>query len=595
MSTKPTTTKTNTPSKKSLDEIESRKTNRCANLMKNYFNNQEIVEGAGLSWTTLLQAATTPNESTPYVVSNRLRRAGTVKSSFCARVALHTNAPTEIAFGIEAVLAGALKVDLSQIEALIKKAPALSEWDVLEGYKQGSVVQVLDRDVDRRAEMQSPPDDANGNALGKRDMPIVDRPVELATLYSTEAAIARAVPLVASEFGKISFREDAKAVDLGDGVFLSPSQAMIARFCFGVDVLALPEKGSDEAVELWNLKIRDSLVAVSESAGVCPTVEDGKITGYVDAEGASADVAFHYIMALPGVPVADDAVEGQDHRMLRVANPRVCEMYIALTSRLVGAEHVAKPLMEWCRLTSKQREDTFNLERAQSKAHRDYAEPEDATAEGMLAATSNWRGCDFVNPTIAVTNADGGSRREFLVCGSNGDVAVASNNLATMGPQDGEHYHAGCFEKKLKPLVVVFKALGALSIGKQPARALALPSGLNGATGNSKRKRATKKPTEREPAISQSSEIDALAGRLNSTDEKLNELVLSISKGGKYHDKLKNLKHMLQQNQAAQTALERSVKVLEKRLKTLEGGAAPSTLEDESDDYSDDDASSVVN
>jgi len=110
-----------------------------------------------------------------------------------------------------------------------------------------------------------------------------------------------------------------------------------------------------------------------------------------------------------------------------------------------------------------------------------------------------------------------------------------------------------------------------------------------------KRKRATKKPTEREPAISQSSEIDALAGRLNSTDEKLNELVLSISKGGKYHDKLKNLKHMLQQNQAAQTALERSVKVLEKRLKTLEGGAAPSTLEDESDDYSDDDASSVVN
>jgi hypothetical protein len=250
---------------------------------------------------------------------------------------------------------------------------------------------------------------------------------------------------------------------------------------FGCGTDPLPERGSPEAIEFWKQNVEKKLfISGGEKIDMHSTGSLPKSR----TTGSEVDTyAIFYTVCMPGVKHTVDHFTCQGKRMLQQADARLVNVWINLTEKLLGEEHVPVAATKYAASKMTKFEEVVLAPLAESTCKdtwQSLREQEvestnekgnfiwELTIEAATVVVDGWKDKEFGNPSIDMLSADGTNKTQLMFNSSEADKAMLGEMFTRADYRDAEEYTAASFHKNLAKMSKVYKALSYVLAGKEP-------------------------------------------------------------------------------------------------------------------------------
>lgn len=304
-----------------------------------------------------------------------------------------------------------------------------------------------------------------------RQRPVISKPeagsAAIAAVYNPEDVILRYFPSLMCGEKNAQFDGD---IDV-----------LYKTLLFGCGTDPLPERGSPEAIEFWKQNVEKKLfISGGEKIDMHATGSLPKSR----STGSEVDTyAIFYTVCMPGVKHTVDHFTCQGKRMLQQADARLVNVWIDLTEKLLGEEHVPLAATKYAASKMTKFEEVVLAPLAESACKdtwQSLREQEEEstnekgafiwklTIETATGVVNGWKGKEFCNPSIDILSADGTKKSQLIFNSSEADKAMLGEMFTRADYRDAEEYTAASFHKNLAKMSKVFKALSYVFAGKEP-------------------------------------------------------------------------------------------------------------------------------
>ena len=250
---------------------------------------------------------------------------------------------------------------------------------------------------------------------------------------------------------------------------------------FGCGTESLPERGTPEAIEFWKQNVEKKLFI---SGGGKIDMHSTDSLPKSRSTGSEVDTyAIFYTVCMPGVKHTVDHFTCQGKRMLQQADARLVNVWIDLTEKLLGEEHVPVAATKYAasKMTKFEEVVLAPLAEAECKDKWESLREQEVeatnekgnfiwelTIEAATVVVNGWKGKEFGNPSIDTLSADGTKKTQLMFNSSEADKAMLGEMFTRADYRDAEEYTAASFHKNLAKMSKVYKALSYVLAGKEP-------------------------------------------------------------------------------------------------------------------------------
>jgi len=497
----------------------------------------------------VLDAATTPNE-TGAILHHPRKCLARVVPAWCTMPLFPLASVPEAEVVDDAVL-------IEEMKTVGADSIHLKSFNVSKKVVKDLVAQIpsqYDERFSALAEMRTICTDAhNGNdsirvvamekgvAKGEREKPHTEA-VASTTWYKHEP-IVRAIPWIVRNSNYLKYAgKGALCVNLGtedDKLMVSRESVMIIRCAMDIDPFSLPQCGSAEAVHMFNTKVRQKIFALPvDGDAFSPVVQSGRVVDYVKNSGDSVAINLRCTVDIRRASRHFDAehTAAIDHRYLVEPGDMALDAVIALTTRLLGADHVPAPLAAYRKIASHQRPQVDLAKATGDYNVKHYAPYDDESAntlEGLVEIVGKWAGMPWVMPSVEWKLKDGVVKTILLPCAKSYEAPLYHLYMSCYGPQDGKTFAAKDSSDITFELKELFKTFTKVCCNESVSFAL-VRNAINGAKAKSGTDKKKKKASAA-AAVDVSTDVDTIADAAsrafrasNTTNDGLAKLLSSL-------------------------------------------------------------------
>jgi hypothetical protein len=382
-----------------------------------------------------------------------------------------------------------------------------------------------------------------GKEKGEREKPHTE--AVASTTWFKHEPIVRAIPWIIRNSNYLKYAgKGLLCINLGTGddkLMVSRESVMIIRCAMDIDPFNLPDCGSAEAVEMFNTKVRQRIFALPVDGDVFhAVVQSGRVVDYVNPKGESVAVNLRCTVDIRKATRHFDAEHTApiDHRYLVEPGDMAIDAVIALTTLLLGADHVPAPLAAYRKIASHQRPQVDLAKAAGDYTVKHYAPYDDDanTLEDVVEMVSKWAGMPWVMPSVEWKLKDGVVKTILLPCAKAYEAPLYNLYLSCYGPQDGKSYAAKDSSDITFELKELFKTFSKLCCNEPVSYALVRNAikgtGAKAKGGTKKKKKAAAAAAAAMDAAADVETITDAAGRAfrasNATNDGLAKLLKSL-------------------------------------------------------------------
>jgi hypothetical protein len=320
---------------------------------------------------------------------------------------------------------------------------------------------------------------------------------------------------------------------------VSRESVMIIRCAMDIDPFSLPQCGSAEAVHMFNTKVRQKIFALPvDGDAFSPVVQSGRVVDYVNPSGDSVAINLRCTVDIRRASRHFDAEHTApiDHRYLVEPGDMALDAVIALTTRLLGADHVPAPLAAYRKIASHQRPQVDLAKVTGDYNVKHYAPYDDDSAntlEGVVEMVGKWAGMPWVMPSVEWKLKDGVVKTILLPCAKSYEAPLYHLYMSCYGPQDGKTYAAKDSSDITFELKELCKTFTKVCCNESVSFAL-VRNAINGAKAKSGTDKKKKKASAA-AAMDVSTDVDTIADAAsrafrasNTTNDGLAKLLSSL-------------------------------------------------------------------